>query len=239
MKITNELAEAYLRLAKVYEKMMKPNKALKVLEKGFKETSDARVKKYLDKLLEAKTSFKKLPATVTICGAEYDTASAKMFVADRTFLSAQDIDAIGKLVNLTHLNILLTPVCDTAPLANLTALEELYLNSDNISDINFVKGLTRLKEFRAGGNRISDITALAHLTNLNELLLERNLISDLSPLSELANLKELCLYSNQISDITPLADLTNLKELDLRDNQISEEDKTWLKQQLPNCSISF
>jgi len=52
-------------------------------------------------------------------------------------------------------------------------------------------------------------------------------------------LEELNLGKNQIIAISPLASLTNLTELSLEGNITTEDQKTLLRNALPNCKISF
>ena len=93
-----------------------------------------------------------------------------------------------------------------------TALERLYLSSNEISDLEPLAGLTALEVLALGNNRISDVGPLAGLTALAELYLHNNEISDsdLAPLAGLTALEMLSLAENPISDLTPLAGLTGL-----------------------------
>ena len=105
---------------------------------------------------------------------------------------------------------------DISPLANLTQLERLNLDTTDVSDISALARLTNLKELDLDGTNVSDISALAKLTNLEKLYLEGTDVSDISALARLTNLKELDLSGTDVSDISPLARLTNLKELDIQ-----------------------
>ena len=101
-------------------------------------------------------------------------------------------------------------------------MKELYLASEEVSDISPLAGLTGLTRLSLEDNDISDISPLAGLTNLKWLMVHRNEISDVSPLAGLVNLTGLALHRNEISDVSPLAGLTNLTWLDLNDNNISD-----------------
>ena len=65
-------------------------------------------------------------------------------------------------------------------------------------------GLTGLTQLYLVSNEISDISPLSGLTGLTRLSLERNEVSDVSPLAGLTNLKWLNVGSNEIADISPL-----------------------------------
>ena len=108
------------------------------------------------------------------------------------------------------------------PLAGLTSLIWLRLDSNSIADLTPLAELANLTELRLENNNISDLTPLAGLTNLIRLYLNANSISDLTPLVGLTNLATLWLGDNAISDLTPLAELTNLTELRLENNNISD-----------------
>ena len=83
-----------------------------------------------------------------------------------------------------------------------------------------LSALTNLSLFN---NQISDIKPLSNLTNLTNLSLSFNQISDIKPLSNLTNLTSLYLLSNQISDIKTLSNLTNLTNLNLFSNPIVDK----------------
>ncbi len=274
--------DAYLGLAKVYEKMGDIDKAIEILREGLKMTGDERIEKRLNKLVNPEDNSSSsapdessipeestpedLPpygsmGSVTIQGVEYDIATTTELKLEQSGITNDDIVQIGKLVNLTYLDLWdnrisdITPlsnltnlarlalnynqISDISPLANLTNLTYLELCENQISDIKPLANLTNLTNLNLINNQISDITPLANLTNLTDLWLDNNQISDISPLTKLTNLTWLDLDHNQISDISPLANLTNLTDLWLGYNQITEENKTWLKQQLPNCSIVY
>ena len=97
-----------------------------------------------------------------------------------------------------------------------------YYNKDIIKGISQI---TSLEKLDLNTNNIGDISELANLTNLKELTLHSNNISDLSALSNLRNLTYLHLYANSISNLKPLESLivngkTNLQTLYLRNNTL-------------------
>jgi len=54
-------------------------------------------------------------------------------------------------------------------LARLCALEELTINSRNVTDVSALAGLTRLEHLDLGHTLVSDVSALAGLTRLEHL----------------------------------------------------------------------
>lgn len=133
---------------------------------------------------------------------------------------------------------------DITPLANLTNLEELYLNQNRTMDISSLSDLKKLRILDLGHNVIADLSPLSELINLEELNLfdnhnysARGVIKDISALSNLTNLRTLSLAINSISDATPLYNLKNLRSLDIYGNYLSDEDIEELQKHLPNCSV--
>jgi len=126
------------------------------------------------------------------------------------------------LVNLTQLYLRSNEITDLSPLSGLANLTQLLLWQNNISDLSPLSGLVNLTQLVLRENNITDLSPLSSLVNLTQLNLFRNQISDLSPLSGLVNLTDLNLFRNQISDLSPLSGLMNLTKLYLHDNQISD-----------------
>jgi len=71
---------------------------------------------------------------------------------------------------------------DLSPLAGLTNLEHLFLDSNGISNLSPLAGLTKLIRLALNGNSVSDLSSLVGLTSLRWMRLAENKISDLSPL---------------------------------------------------------
>ena len=133
-----------------------------------------------------------------------------------------ELTGIEDLTALRQLQISDNPITDITPLTRLTQLIELSLHQCQISDITPLADMTQLRALSAYSNQITDITPLSRLTQLYELAVSECQISDISPLANLTQLEALSAYSNQITDITPLASLTKLTSLHLYNNQISD-----------------
>lgn len=73
---------------------------------------------------------------------------------------------------------------DIGPLAGLTNLEELILNSNFITDLSPLASLTKLEFIWFTSNDIHDIGPLAGLTQLEDVWLGRNQITNILPLVE-------------------------------------------------------
>ncbi len=106
--------------------------------------------------------------------------------------------------------------------SGLTALTELDLSGNSISNISALSGLTTLTYLHLGDNSISNISALSGMTKLTELYLWSNSISNISALRGLTKLTTLELSDNSISNVSALERLTTLTDLKLSDNSISD-----------------
>ena len=133
------------------------------------------------------------------------------------------------LTALTQLWLHENSISDISVLEDLTALTKLGLRNNSINDISALEDLTALTWLYLGDNSISDISALEHLTALTKLGLSDNPISDISALEHLTALTDLSLFKNSISDISAsisdisaLEHLTALKTLHLAGNSITD-----------------
>lgn len=82
--------------------------------------------------------------------------------------------------------------------------------------------LTNLEELRLDSNQISNIIPLNNLVNLSKLSLYENQVSDISPLTELNKLEEVSLSYNRILDNTPLM-YNDIRVLSMLDQFITLE----------------
>ena len=127
-----------------------------------------------------------------------------------------------KLSNLEELNLESEDISDLTGLQHATKLQTLNLNDNLIEDVSPLAKLTNLHTLGLASNAIEDVSPLAGLTNLHTLGLASNAIEDVSPLAGLTNLQALFLTENAIEDVSPLAGLTKLGTLDLRGNAIED-----------------
>ena len=98
---------------------------------------------------------------------------------------------------------------DAVTPAHLTVITYLSLSFQGITSLKSgdFSGLTALTELELYGNSISDISPLEDLTALTHLYLGDNSISDVSVLEDLTALESLYLSGNPISDYAPLRTL--------------------------------
>ncbi len=113
---------------------------------------------------------------------------------------AQNMETVGKLLNM----------------------RELGLQDCGIEDIRFLRGLTELRSVNLNYNSVTDLTPLAELTKLERLGLVENAVSDISAIAGLENLFDLALDGNCVSDISALQNLSHLNQVGLSDNRIGD-----------------
>lgn len=82
-------------------------------------------------------------------------------------------------------------IVDITPLGKLVQLTRLELYRNSITNVSALSNLANLSKLYLGNNRIRDIAPLKHLRNLTVLDIHKNEINDISALAELAKLKEL------------------------------------------------
>ncbi len=120
----------------------------------------------------------------------------------------------------------------------MTALEELWLGKNKITELKVEKGrinhshfrltaaqnissLQNLKILSIQSNRITQISGLTQLVNLEELYISHNLLTEISGLDNNVNLRVLDISNNQVTQLAHLAHLHNLEELWASSNQVA------------------
>lgn len=172
-------------------------------------------------------------------GDIYKSDVEKMTSLDSSYHLIKNISGIENLTNLQTLSLDGNQISDISALQRLTNLQSLSLHDNKISDISALQGLIHLQTLFLSYNEISDISALQDLTDLQWLSLDFNKISDIGALKELTNLQVLQLDDNAISNIDALKGLTKLQDLGISDNAISYDYIKVLKNALPNCKVKF
>ena len=158
---------------------------------------------------------------------------------DMNGASISDLGPLAELTALEELYLMDTPVSDLGPLAKLTALKRLDLEDTSVSDLGPLAKLTALEKLHLSGTPVSDLGPLAELTALKRLDLRGTPVSDLKPLAELTALEELHLSDTPVSDLKPLAELTALAMLFLSDTQVSDDAVQELRISRPDLKVSF
>ncbi len=137
----------------------------------------------------------------------------------------EDISPLGGLAALKLLGLYYCEIDSgkhPEAIANLSNLEVLFLDNNQLTEASWLAGLTKLNNLILSDNQLADISPLAGLVALNWLYLGGNIIEDVSALSALLELETLSLYDNAVRDVGPLGSLVNLKSLWLSKNEIGE-----------------
>eukprot|EP00834_Sanchytrium_tribonematis_P006500 NODE_484_length_6933_cov_0.508341.p4 type:complete len:301 gc:universal NODE_484_length_6933_cov_0.508341:6733-5831(-) len=134
----------------------------------------------------------------------------------------KNLGILSELIHLKYcdLSYNLLREIDSQVFDKLISLEELFLISNDLKEIPFIKFSKQLRNLELGANRIKEMDNLNHLTNLSELWIGKNRIREIAGISALKNLRILSLPSNRIKLIDNLSSLENLEELYLSHNGI-------------------
>lgn len=132
------------------------------------------------------------------------------------------------LENLEVLHLGYNGIKDIASvqLSRLTSLKALFLQGNEIQEINGLENLHELRELVLDKNRIKGVSERSFVNqwHLHELHLEENRIKDLSNLHPLESLQRLYLGMNRIQDLAELdklEPLARLAELSVVSNPVS------------------
>lgn len=144
--------------------------------------------------------------------------------------SIQSIEDLSELSNLQYLTLDGNEISDLSPLSFLKQLQSLSVAGNQIEDLSPLASLEQLRSVDANYNRITDASPLRELKALEQLRLDSNPIiladpagsSTLDWIGGLPNLQSLHLCDLGISDCSFLEDCPALTDLALSDNEISD-----------------
>jgi len=151
-----------------------------------------------------------------------------------------EINNISPLANLTNLVILdlnSTSVEDISPIENMSSLKVLYLTNTRVSDLEPLTELRRLEVLYLSKTPIADVSPLVRQNHLGLLSLDGTHVEDISALSLLPKLQELHLSRTPISDISSLPKFPMLEIVEMYDTNVSPEDIRSVQEQTPKMSI--
>lgn len=137
-------------------------------------------------------------------------------------LSQDSLKAIGSLRALEQLTLQSCNLSTVAPLEDLTALTYLDLSKNTLRNINVFSGYTKLQELHMGENALTDLEALTLLADLKIVDVSLNSIQSIKPLLNSAGLVELDISENALETIDGIGALKSLSKLNLSQNLISD-----------------
>ena len=195
-------------------------------------------------ILKEAISTSNLSDSIEIGDIKKITSIAQLDLSSNTYI--QNIEPLGRLLNLTSLNISGTQISDLTPIRNLTELkaldlsntkvvdltplkysnklEELDLSYTLVNDISVIEKMPKLKTLSMNGVTATDFSSLSYLTSLESAYLANTKIYTLAPIEELITLIELDVSGTPIRELSQLKNLKNLKELDIDSTRISNLD---------------
>ena len=138
-----------------------------------------------------------------------------------------NIDDISPLSNLERLRWFSAnnnQIKDLTPLAaSSDRLDRIYVNNNNLSNLDALYEFIRLERVYAANNNLICIGGLTNATQLERVNFNNNQISDITVLAKSAEqLEWIQMANNQISDISPLRGMTALTLLALEGNIITD-----------------
>ncbi|CAL5994464.1 Conserved_hypothetical protein [Hexamita inflata] len=122
-----------------------------------------------------------------------------------------DITWIGKLQNLTELNVSDNKIEDLSALATLYKLCKLNICQNSVQDVSSLSGLILMKVLDISRNRVSSIECLKSLNSLTYFNMSNNNILNIGICAQMSDLQILHLNNNIIADFIPILRIKNFK----------------------------
>ncbi|QDZ22172.1 LRRcap domain-containing protein [Chloropicon primus] len=142
---------------------------------------------------------------------------------DFSYNKIRSMELVAKVSDsVEELYLASNKISEIESIEHLSRLTLLELGCNRIRNMERVQALGNLKELWLGKNKIEEVSGLATLTNLTKLSIQNNRLTKIDGLATLANLEELYLSFNGLTKIEGLESLTSLTILDLASNQIKE-----------------
>lgn len=137
-----------------------------------------------------------------------------------------DVSALAECGSVTELSLVGNGLGngDLGVLGRMSQLTKLNLGWNGISDISSLANLSNLTVLSLWGNEIGSIQTAAGMTQLVYLDFSDNQVTDIQAVVGLGDLQQLWMYHNQVSDISPVSGLGGLQVLMVRDNPIGNPD---------------
>lgn len=142
--------------------------------------------------------------------------------AEKELYGLKDISALAGLTKLKYLNFSDNAVTDISALKDLSALEDLVMNSNGVESIDAIAKATELKNLYVADNKLADISALKNCTKLEVFSAADNKIKDISALGKCVALTDIYVSSNEVGNIGDLSKLENLAVFSAAENAITD-----------------
>lgn len=146
---------------------------------------------------------------------------------------------------LESLDVTLCPIADLQSLTGMKELRRLWAGDTFVTDLAPLAGLTALEDLDLHGTGIDD-RSIAHLSGLKKLRrlnLQGTNLSDtaVSTLETLANLESLNLYRTKLSNagLKRLGTLAKLREIDIRYTRVTAAGVDGFRASVPRARVQF
>jgi len=156
----------------------------------------------------------------TISNLAFVSSLSQLNFADFAYNNLTSFSPLMTLTNLAAVNLSGNP--NTNFVFGSVTPTNLWLFSQNISDVTYLTNLTQLTALGLDNNSITDFSPLLALTNLNYLGLGRNPITNYTSLAGFAKLTGLSIEGNSVSSVNFLQGLTSLQNLSIRNNRLRD-----------------
>lgn len=131
-------------------------------------------------------------------------------------LKDDQMKVIGNITTLKELNLKnnkkITSIVDMGKLTNLTILD---LDENKINTLNGLQELSNVESLNLSNNEIQSISELSQYSKIKVLKIANNNISDMTDVINMEKLEELDLSGNEIENIISLERLKNLNKIDV------------------------
>lgn len=166
---------------------------------------------------------------------QLDTIETMVYVD----FGVEDLTGMEYLHNLKFVDLSQNKISNLENLANLTELETVSLNYNQITDITPLMNSPKLYNLELGVNQISTLPSFENLTNLRILNLSSNQLKDISALKDTPQLTNLSISANNISDISVLSECDNLRVFYGESNQLTSIESLRNKTKLEYFDANF
>lgn len=156
-----------------------------------------------------------------------------------SLVSAETLDYIGTLTELTVLNLSACGISNVTALSGLDRLEVLDLSDNSISDISALADCDALERLNLQSNALISLASLEGCDNLTDLNVSQNNITSLAPLADSTALRSLVIDHNSVSDLSVLRSMTGLVTFTASNNSIADISPLTACTQLTRLILSY
>lgn len=188
--------------------------------KGLKLEGLSCYSKSLEELANLLEEPERLKEIEVLSGLENLSGLEKFTNLEYLTLDGNNLTDIKNLVNLKNLKKLTLLDCDQTTdfsvFSVMPWLEELYIESEGIKDISFIRSMANLTSFSLKDAKILNLNPLKENKTLTSLCIQScNELKDCSAINSLTNLKNLSLKLPYNCEKPDLSNLTNIESLSI------------------------